>query len=88
MAVMRFAFDELGLVRLDGNMIETNTRSIDFYTRACGWEIEGRKKNWFYRNGKYFDKVIVGITREAYHELIVKSQYLGSLSTPDIMEVF
>ena len=30
MAVMRFAFDELGLVRLDGNMIETNTRSHRF----------------------------------------------------------
>ena len=75
MAIMRFAFDELGLVRLDGDMVETNLRSIEFYTKSCGWAIEGRKKNWFYRGGRYCDKVIVGITRESYYQLVERTNY-------------
>jgi len=75
MAIMRYVFDELGLMRLDGDMIETNTRSIDFYIKSCGWEIEGRKKNWFYRNGRHFDKIVVGVTRENYYQLIEKTNY-------------
>lgn len=75
MAIMRFAFDELGLIRLDGDMIETNSRSIEFYTKSCGWEIEGKKKNWFYRGGRYCDKVIVGVTRENYYKLVEKTNY-------------
>lgn len=78
MAVMRYAFDELGLARLDGDMIETNTRSIDFYIKSCGWEVEGVKKNWFYRNGRHLDKVVVGVTREAYQRLIATTNYWGS----------
>lgn len=75
MAIMRYAFDELGLVRLDGGMIEFNERSIGFYTKSCGWEVEGRKKNWFYRGGHYYDQVIVGITQERYRELVEKTDY-------------
>ncbi|WP_420476665.1 GNAT family N-acetyltransferase [Noviherbaspirillum sp. ST9] len=75
MAVMRYAFDELGLVRLDGGMVELNERSIQFYTRTCGWEIEGRKKNWFYREGRFFDQIIVGITRDGYRALVERTGY-------------
>lgn len=78
MAIMRHAFDELGMVRLDGGMIETNTRSIEFYTKSCGWEIEGRRKNWFYRGGRYYDHVMAGITRERYYELVEKTNYWNS----------
>lgn len=75
MAVMRYAFDELGLVRLNGGMMETNARSIDFYIKSCGWEVEGRKKKWFYSGGRHYDQVIVGITREGYSELVEKTGY-------------
>jgi RimJ/RimL family protein N-acetyltransferase len=75
MAIMRYAFDELGLARLDGGMIDSNTRSIGFYTKSCGWEIEGVKKNWFYRGGRYHDQVVVGITRERYYGLVEQTGY-------------
>ena len=78
MAIMRYAFDELGLMRLDGDMIETNTQSINFYTNSCGWEIEGQKKKWFYRSGKYHDKIVVGITREKYYKFIEEKNYWQS----------
>lgn len=75
MAIMRYSFDELGLERLDGDMIETNQLSINFYTKRCGWKVEGRKENSFYRQGKYFDRIIVGITKKDYYELIEKNNY-------------
>lgn len=78
MAVMRYAFDELNLVRLDSGMVGLNERSINFYTRTCGWEMEGRKKNWYYRAGRYYDKVMVGITRESYRELVANTRYWSS----------
>lgn len=75
MAVMRYAFEELGLQRLDGDMISSNKTSINFYTKRCGWEIEGIKKDWFYRQGQFFDKVVVGITKSRYEEFCVQSKY-------------
>jgi RimJ/RimL family protein N-acetyltransferase len=75
MAVMRYAFDELGLNRLDGDMIDYNQRSIEFYINKCGWEVEGRKKDWYFRKGEYHDKVVVGITRQRYQEHIKNTAY-------------
>lgn len=75
MAIMRYAFDELGLNRLDGDMIASNDVSISFYTKKCGWEIEGIKKGWFYRKGKFLDKVVVGITKEQYYQFVSDIDY-------------
>lgn len=75
MAIMRYAFDELGLNRLDGAMICNNTISIKFYTEKCGWKIEGVKKEFFFRNGMYHDKVVVGITKAEYLEHLQKTKY-------------
>lgn len=75
MAMMRYVFDELGLNRLDGAMLETNEASIHVYCKKCGWKIEGRKRGWFYRNGQFFDKVIVGVTRDDYKALMSEQNY-------------
>lgn len=75
MAVMRYAFDELGLNRLDGAMVETNATSIHVYCQKCGWTEEGRRRGWFYRNGRYYDQVIVGVTRDDYYQLISENRY-------------
>lgn len=75
MAIMRYSFKELGLNRLDGDMIAYNERSIYFYMRKCGWQLEGRKKDWFYRNGQYYDKVICGITHQQYDEFLKNNPY-------------
>jgi len=75
MAIMRYAFDELGLYRLDGSMISTNIRSIKFYIEKCGWKKEGVKKGWYYRRGERFDKIVVGITKDEYYELLKTNQY-------------
>lgn len=75
MAIMRYAFKELGLHRLDAEMINYNNRSIDFYTNKCGWVVEGKKQDWFYRNGQFHDKIICGITHEQYDKHIETTKY-------------
>lgn len=75
MAIMRYAFEELGLERLDGSVIEYNEASLGLYLGKCGWEEEGRKKNWYWRKNRFWDKIIVGVNRNTYFALIAKSHY-------------
>jgi RimJ/RimL family protein N-acetyltransferase len=75
MAISRYAFEELGLVRMNGSMISYNKASIGVYTKKCGWKIEGTKKNSYFRKNQWWDKIIVGITREDYFELIKETNY-------------
>lgn len=75
MAVMRYAFEELGLERLDGSMIENNVASLNLYLGKCGWKEEGRQRNWYFRKNRYWDRILVGVTRGDYFELIEKINY-------------
>ena len=70
MATMRYAFDELHLMRLDGGMIEYNIPSYHLYCEKLGWTQEGRQRQWYYTKGQYFDRILVGITRQDYLELL------------------
>lgn len=64
---MRYAFTELGSARLDGAMSEYNQASLGLYCGKCGWKEEGRQRNWFFREGRYWDKIIVGVTNAWAH---------------------
>ena len=75
MAITRFAFEELGLNRLDTTIISYNKPSIGVYTEKCGWKIEGMKKNYYFRKNHWWDQLIVGITREDYFQLIQENNY-------------
>ncbi|WP_394907276.1 GNAT family N-acetyltransferase [uncultured Mesonia sp.] len=75
MAMNRYAFEELGLMRLNGSMISYNEASIGVYTKKCGWVVEGVKKNHYFRKNQWWDQVVVGITREGYNKLIDKTDY-------------
>lgn len=75
MTTMRYAFDEMNLERLDGSIIEYNTISHSMYCNKLGWKEEGKKKNYYFRKGKYWDQIIVGITKEDYYILIEKNKY-------------
>ena len=70
MAIMRYAFEELGLQRLDGTMIEYNEASLKLYIQKCGWKEEGRQRSWYFRKNQYWDRILVGITRDDYFELL------------------
>jgi RimJ/RimL family protein N-acetyltransferase len=75
MATMRYAFEELQLNRLDGDIIEYNIPSINLYTKKCGWVEEGRIRKHVFRNNRYYDRIIVGILREEYFKLCKELNY-------------
>ena len=75
MATMRYAFDEMHLERLDGSIIEYNTISYSFYCNKLGWVEEGRRRNYYFRKGRYWDQIVVGITQEDYRQLIDNVKY-------------
>lgn len=76
MAIMRYAFDELGLNRLDGAWFPDNLSSKNMYMK-CGWKEEGVRKKYIYKNGRYHDLVETGILAETYYELIDRIKYWG-----------
>lgn len=77
MTVMRYAFDELGFERLDGDIIEFNEASYRLYVEKCGWREEGRQRRWHFRKGRFWDRILVGVTREDYAELVRATNYWG-----------
>lgn len=78
MAMMRYAFDELHLRRLDGSMIAYNEASLAVYCGKCGWKEEGRQRDWYYRGGRYWDRVLVGVTSDDYRALVADNRYWES----------
>lgn len=74
MAIMRYAFDELGLNRLDGAWFPDNLPSRNMYMK-CGWKEEGVRKNYIFKNGKYHDLVEAGILAENYYLLVKNNHY-------------
>lgn len=70
--MMRYAFEELGLERLDTTIIDHNEASLGLYVGKCGWVEEGRKERVFFRRDRYWDNIILGITRERYDALVDK----------------
>ena len=75
MAVMRYAFYELGLNRLECNILDYNIPSQKLYIDKCGWTVEGKKRQHIFKNNKFHDQLIVGILKEEYEELIKKTNY-------------
>jgi RimJ/RimL family protein N-acetyltransferase len=75
MAIMRYAFNELQLNRLEGSILLYNEGSKKLYCNKCGWVIEGTQRECVYKNGSYHDLLIVGILRSDYNKLIENNNY-------------
>lgn len=65
-AIMDYAFQELGLERLDTSILETNRASIDLHVKRCGWMEEGRKLRAAYRKGSFHTLVVLGAMRDVH----------------------
>lgn len=74
MAIMRYAFDELQLNRLDGRWFEDNEASKNMYMK-CGWKEEGIRRNYIYKGGRYKNVVETGVLAEDYYRLIENTVY-------------
>lgn len=77
MAIMKYAFEELQLNRLNGSILEYNEMSKKLYLDKCGWEIEGVRRKAIFKRNAYHDELIVGILKEEYELLIKNNNYWG-----------
>lgn len=78
MLQLAFAFLSLNLRCVGASVIAFNERSHR-YLMGCGYKEEGRKREWHYRNGKFYDEIILSVFREDWLSLWEK--YLEELKS-------
>ena len=66
MTIMAYAFFEVGLNKLWGEIINYNIASYKAYIEKCGWKVEGILRQHIYRKGKFYDLIRVGILKESF----------------------
>jgi RimJ/RimL family protein N-acetyltransferase len=60
--MLKYGFEILNLNRIMLDVYETNRRAIRSYRKA-GFVLEGRKRQGMYKNGEYFDVLIMSVLR-------------------------
>lgn len=75
MAVMAFAFYDVGLERLHASILDGNVASLRAYTQRCGWQVEGTSRNHVWRHGGYTNLIQIGVLREDFDELPNAQEY-------------
>lgn len=75
MTVMRYAFDELNLHRLESDVIEYNKGSTALLVEKCGWHVEGTRRQSAFRGGQFWDRVYVSILADEYKGLVRQTGY-------------
>ncbi|MBN1918728.1 MAG: GNAT family N-acetyltransferase [Verrucomicrobia bacterium] len=64
-AIVRFAFEQMNLNRVDLQVLADNERGIRCYEKV-GFVREGVQRQHRYREGRYVDMVVMSILREEY----------------------
>ncbi len=75
MTIAKYAFEELGLNRLDTTIISNNEASLGLYINKCGWKQEGVKKDYYFRKNTRWDMIILGITASDFQEVAKANGY-------------
>jgi RimJ/RimL family protein N-acetyltransferase len=65
--LLRYAFTELSLFRVTLTVFEYNQQAIHLYEKA-GFRVEGRHREYLYREGRRWDLIEMGILREEWLE--------------------
>jgi RimJ/RimL family protein N-acetyltransferase len=76
MAVMAFAFYDVGLERLYSSILKANVASLKAYTQRCGWQVEGTSRSHVWRHGAFEDLLQVGVLREDFDKLPNSQEYI------------
>jgi len=67
-SLLRFAFEELGLNRVELEVYDFNLRAMRAYEKA-GFRRDGVRRQGLYRNGQFHDEIIMCILREEWNAL-------------------
>ena len=61
--ILDYGFNHLNLHRIYLDVLESNFIAINLYEKI-GFEVEGVKRKHIYKNGKYFDLIVMSILKE------------------------
>ena len=73
MILLDYAFNTLNLRKICSSVLEFNKRSLRYNLR-CGYKIEGRKRKQIFKNGKYWDEIILGVFQKEWLPIWKKYQ--------------
>jgi len=76
MTLMTYAFLDVGLNRLWGEILPHNIESYKAFVEKCGWRVEGVFRQHIYRNGVYMDQLRVAILRDEFLRLPQAKDYI------------
>ncbi len=74
MQLLHFAFHTLNLRKIYSSALEFNTASWR-YNLKCGYREEGRRIAQYYRDGKYWDEILLACFREEWEPVWDKYQH-------------
>lgn len=77
--VMEYAFHQVGLNKLWGEILMYNLASYRAYIKNCGWTVEGINREHVFRDGIFHDQLRVSILRREYEKLARASDYKPNL---------
>lgn len=67
--LMFICFYKFEAHRLITNIISSNNKSLELFTRKCYWRVEGRELESKYINGRYQDNLCVAILRKEFFQI-------------------
>ncbi len=65
MALLDYAFNTLNLRYIMSSVIAYNERSLR-YSLHCGYVIEGRRRKKFFKKGRYWDEIVLGLFKKEW----------------------
>lgn len=63
MLLLNYAFNTLNLRKVNSSVISYNKPSLA-YNQKCGYRIEGRRRQQYYKEGRYRDEIILGLFKK------------------------
>lgn len=67
MLMLKFAFEERGLLRICDVVIEDNIASLRVHEK-CGYRKEGLMRNSVFKDGRFHNQYIMGVLKEEFEE--------------------
>lgn len=64
----KFIFHEMNINKVKLHVYSFNTRAIKSYEK-CGFKKEGILRQEIFRDGKYYDEIVMGILKEEFEDL-------------------
>lgn len=74
MLIRELAFDQLNLNRLEGGCIAAHIASR-VTMEATGYKLEGIRRQYVYKDGKYHDSCLYALMREDYYDWMMRGEY-------------